>query len=212
MGVLVYGICGGSGAGKTTLTRRVVDRLGGQGVSVLAFDAYYPDLSHLPFEERHDRNYDHPDALDHELFVSHLDSLRSGHDVDVPVYDFATHTLTGRFDRVPAAPLLLVDGILLLAFAEVRKRLDYTVFLDAPCNVRLERRIERDVAERGREPDHVRRQFAATVSPMYGAYVKPYRHLADRVAANGRPGFDVVEDLASEIARMVPAGARAHAG
>ena len=212
MEVLVCGICGGSGAGKTTLTSRVVDRLGGQGVSVLAFDAYYRDLSHLPPEERHDRNYDHPDALDHELFVSHLDSLRSGCDVDVPVYDFATHTLTSRFDRVAAAPLLLVEGILLLAFAEVRKRLDYAVYLDAPRNVRLERRIRRDVAERSRRPDHVRRQFAATVSPMYHAYVKPYRHLADRVAANGEAGYDMVEQLASEIAGLVPAGARAQAG
>ena len=212
MEVLVCGICGGSGAGKTTLTSRVVDRLGGQGVSVLAFDAYYRDLSHLPPEERHDRNYDHPDALDHELFVSHLDSLRSGRDVDVPVYDFATHTLTGRFDRVAAAPLVLVEGILLLASADVRKRLDYTVFLDAPRNVRLERRIRRDVAERSRQPDHVRRQFAATVSPMYHAYVKPYRHLADRVAANGEPGYDRVEELASEIVGLVPAGAQAQAG
>ena len=199
------GICGGSGAGKTTLTRRVVDRLARQAVSVLAFDAYYRDLSHLPLAERRARNFDHPDALDNELFVSHLDSLRHGRDVEVPVYDFATHTLTGRSEPVPAAPLLLVEGILLLAFAEVRERLDYTVFLDAPRRVRLDRRIQRDVSERGRPPDHVRRQFAATVSPMHRAHVKPYRRFADRVVANGAAGFEAVDELVDEIARLMPA-------
>ena len=212
MEVFVCGICGGSGSGKTTLTSRVVDRMGGRGVSVLAFDAYYRDLSHLPPAERDDRNYDHPDALDHELFISHLDRLHRGLDVDVPDYDFATHTRTGRFQRVPAAPLLLVEGILLLAFSEVRERLDHTVFLDVPRKVRLERRIQRDVSERGRQPDHVRWQFATTVAPMHRAYVKPHRHLAGRIAANGQPGFAVVDELADEIVGLVPAATPSRAG
>ncbi len=192
------GICGGSGAGKTTLTRRLVERLGPGTVSVLAYDAYYRDLSHLPFAERRRGNYDHPDSLDRDLFLQHLDALRQGTDVDVPVYDFATHTLSGRFQRVEAAPLLLVEGILLLAFEEVLERLDYSIFMDVPEDVRLKRRIHRDVTERGRPPDHVRRQFAATVAPMHDAYVQPSRHRADRIVA----GADT-DELADELMAML---------
>ena len=183
MGVFVFGICGGSGAGKTTLTARLIERLGETEASVLAFDAYYPDLSHLPFADRRRRNFDHPDSLDSALFLQHLDALKQGIAVDVPVYDFSTHTLSGRFERVAAAPLLLVEGILLLAFEEVAARLDHSIFLDVPEDLRLQRRIQRDVAERGRPEDHVRRQFAATVAPMHDAYVQPSRHRADRIMA-----------------------------
>ena len=208
MDVFVFGICGGSGAGKTTLTRRLLDRLGEGAVSVLAFDAYYRDLSHLPFAERRARNFDHPDSLDSDLFLQHLDALSQGIDVDVPVYDFSTHTLSGHFERVRAAPLLLVEGILLLAFEEAAGRLDCSIFMDVPEEVRLQRRIHRDVTERGRPEDHVRRQFAATVAPMHDAYVQPSRHRADRiVAATG------ADQLADELMTMLaPAMAAAAAG
>ena len=200
MGVFVFGICGGSGAGKTTLTGRLLERLGDTDASVLAFDAYYRDLSHLPFAERRQRNYDHPDSLDSELFLEHLDALKRGVSVDVPVYDFSTHTLSGRFERVQAAPLLLVEGILLLALAEAVDRLDYSLFLDVPEEVRLQRRIQRDVAERGRPPDHVRRQFAATVAPMHDAYVQPSRRRADRIVAAACVDAD---HLADELTAML---------
>ena len=194
MDVFVFGICGGSGAGKTTLTNRLVDCLGATEASVLAFDAYYRDLSHLPFAERRRRNFDHPDSLDSDLFIQHLDALKQGLDVDVPVYDFSTHTLSGRFERVEAAPLLLVEGILLLAFETVAARMDYSIFMDVPTDVRLQRRIQRDVAERGRPEDHVRRQFAATVAPMHDAYVQPSRHQADRIVA-----LTDIDSLADEV-------------
>ncbi len=197
--MVVCGICGGSGSGKTTLTNHVLERVEGREVSVLAFDAYYRDLSHLPLEERHRLNFDHPDSLDDELFVHHLDLLRSGVDVDVPEYDFATHTMTGRFCRVAAAPLLLVEGILLLAFPAVRQRLDYCVFLDAPSDVRLERRMKRDIVERGREPKTVKRQFAATVAPMHAQFVEPYRDLSDLIVNNQTHGFATVRRLAADI-------------
>ena len=213
MEVLVWGIGGGSGSGKTTLTRRLVDRLGPQNASVLAFDAYYRDLSHLPFAERRSRNFDHPDSLDSALFLQHLDALRQGIDVEVPVYDFATHTLSGRFERVAAAPLLLVEGILLLAFEEVAERLDFSVFLDVPYDVRLQRRIQRDVAERGRPEDHVRRQFAATVAPMHDAYVQPSLHKAHRIVTPGIVTPADADSLADElIAMMTPAMVAASPG
>ena len=208
MDVLTLGICGGSGAGKTTLTKRLLERLGENEASVLAFDAYYRDLSHLLFAERRRGNFDHPDALDSDLFLQHLDALCQGIDVDVPVYDFATHTLSGRFERVAAAPLLLVEGILLLAFEEVAERMDFSVFLDVGEEVRLQRRIQRDVAERGRPPDHVRRQFAATVAPMHDAYVQPSRHRADRIVAP-LDSDSLADELVAMLApAMVAAGPR----
>ena len=208
MDVFVLGICGGSCSGKTTLTRRLVQCLPPGEASVLAFDAYYRDLSHLPFAERRRRNYDHPDSLDSDLFLEHLDALRRGIDVDVPVYDFATHTLTGRFERVEAAPLLIVEGILLLASEEVASRLDYSIFLDVPEDVRLQRRIHRDMTERGRPEDHVHRQFEATVAPMHDAYVQPNRHRAHRIVTVAE-----TEDLAGELmAMLVPAMAATSAG
>ena len=208
MDVFVLGICGGSGAGKTTLCERLRERLGETGASVLAFDAYYRDLSHLPFAERRRGNFDHPDSLDRDLFLQHLDALKHGIDVDVPVYDFSTHTMTGRFEHVAAAPLLLVEGILLLASEEVASRLDYSIFMDVPEDVRLRRRIQRDMSERGRPEDHVRRQFAATVAPMHDAFVQPSRHRADRIVAGTGAG-----ELADELMTMLtPATAAAGAG
>ncbi len=208
MGVFVLGICGGSSAGKTTLTRRLLERLEERDVSVLAFDAYYRDLSHLPFAERRRGNFDHPDSLDSDLFLQHLDALRHGIDVDVPVYDFSTHTLTGRFERVEAAPLLLVEGILLLAVEGVAERLDYSIFMDVPEDVRLQRRVHRDMTERGRPEDHVRRQFAATVAPMHDAFVQPSRHRADRIVTG-----DVSDEFVGELmAVLAPGMAAAPAG
>ena len=198
MDVFVFGICGGSGAGKTTLTRRLLERLDQRDVSVLAFDAYYRDLSHLPFAERRRGNFDHPDSLDGDLFLQHLDTLKRGVDVDVPVYDFSTHTFSGRVQRVAAAPLLVVEGILLLAFREAAARLDQSIFLDVPEPVRLQRRIQRDVQERGRPEDHVRRQFAATVAPMHDAFVQPSRHRADRIVVG-----DVTNELIDELVLMM---------
>ena len=195
----MFGVCGGSGAGKTTLTGHLIDRLGETEASALAFDAYYRDLSHLPFSDRRRRNFDHPDSLDSELFLAHLDALKQGIDVEVPVYDFSTHTLSGRFQHVVAAPLLLVEGILLLAFEEVASRLDYSVFMDVPEDVRLQRRVQRDMDERGRPEDHVRRQFAATVAPMHDAYVQPSRHRADRIVTH-LDCHSLADDLAPMLA------------
>lgn len=196
----MWGICGGSGSGKTTLTRRLRARLGDGAVSVLNFDHYYRDLSHLTPDQRRGCNYDHPDALDHKLFIGHLDRLSAGCGVEVPVYDFSTHTRTGSFEPVAAAPLAVVEGILLFAFPEVASQLDLTVFLDVPEPVRLQRRILRDTSERGRDPGGVRRQFAATVAPMHDAYVQPHRDKADLIFGPEVDYEAVVDELVARLA------------
>jgi len=197
--VKVGGICGGSGAGKTTLTRRVLASLGTGLVSVVAFDSYYRDLSGMPMSERSVRNYDHPDSLDHELFIDHLDMLRRGTAIDVPIYDFATHTRRVETERVEAHPFVVVEGILLASFPEVAERIDLLVFIDVSEEIRLQRRIKRDVAERGREPGDVERQFAETVAPMHDLYVEPYKNSADRIVGIDEDYDTVARELSSAM-------------
>ena len=191
------GVAGGSGVGKTTLVDRVVERLGNRA-TVLWFDEYYHDLIHLDFAERATVNYDHPDSLDIGLLVEHLDGLLAGRAVEVPIYDFSTHTRTGSTRRVDSRPVVVVDGILVLAIPEVRERLDLAVFVDAPEPVRLGRRLERDVRERGRTSDSVRAQFAATVAPMHEAHVVPSGDHADL-------WLDGAGDLAQNVEVVVDA-------
>ncbi len=193
------GISGGSGAGKTTLTRRLMQELGPDGASVIAFDSYYRDQGHLSPADRSLVNYDHPDSLDHELFARDVDRLRAGSAIEVPIYDFSTHTRTKESTRVEPSGLVIVEGILLLSFPGIVSLLDLAVFIDVPEDVRLERRIRRDVAERGREPKDVRRQFAATVAPMHDMYVEPYRHLAHRILELHEDYGDVSRELASRF-------------
>ena len=180
MDVTLVGITGGSCAGKTTLAEGLAARLGDH-LTILQFDHYYHDHGHLPVGERALVNYDHPDSLDERLFVAHLDELAVGSAVEVPVYDFATHRRTSTTDTVGPNPVVAVDGILLLAFPAVRQRLDLVVYVDAPAEVRLERRVVRDVAERSRTEAGVRAQFAATVAPMHERWVAPFVHEADLV-------------------------------
>ena len=197
----VLGLAGGSGAGKTTLVDGLTSRLGDEA-SVLWFDEYYHDLAHLPVERRAVVNYDHPDSLDEALLVDHLDGLLAGRAVDVPIYDFATHTRTGRTRRVEPRPVVVVDGILVLAVPELRRRLDLAVFVDAPAEIRLARRMDRDVRERGRTAAMVQSQFEATVAPMHEAFVGPSATHADLhldgtgdMVANLDTVMDAVEHL-----------------
>ena len=197
----VLGLAGGSGAGKTTLVDGLTSRLGDEA-SVLWFDEYYHDLAHLPVERRAVVNYDHPDSLDEALLVNHLDGLLAGRAVDVPIYDFATHTRTGRTRRVEPRPVVVVDGILVLAAPELRRRLDLAVFVDAPVEIRLARRMDRDVRERGRTAASVQAQFEATVAPMHEAFVGPSATHADLhldgtgdMVANLDTVMDAVEHL-----------------
>lgn len=201
MGIIV-GICGGSGAGKTTLVGELIRRLGPDRVSSVAFDAYYRDLSHMTMQERMQVNYDHPDSLDHELLVEHLRDLRHGRAVEIPVYDFATHTRPGEVTVVEPRAIVVLDGILLLNFSEISGLLDLAVFIDVPETLRLERRVRRDVRERGRDAEDVHRQFWETVAPMHDRFVQPSAERADRVVTLDERLDVVANELAIEIAAL----------
>lgn len=200
----IWGVCGGSGSGKTTLARALFQRLGDRA-GFVAIDSYYNDLAHLSIEQRNLVNFDHPDSLDLDLFVAHLDALRSGMAVEVPRYDFGVHSRTAGADRLEPAEVVITEGILLLADERIRDRLDVIVFLDVPADVRLERRVARDVAERGRTEEGVREVFATVVQPMEELFVLPMREHADTVLAHPFDLVDATRHLLEVIGPETPA-------
>jgi uridine kinase len=185
MKTFLIGIAGGTGAGKTTFARDLLKAFGDDAV-LLAHDEYYKDLGDLEPDEREKVNFDAPDALDTEQLVKHLDELRSGNAVTVPVYDFSTHTrLPGEGRTVAPAPIVLVEGILLLSDEQLSSRFDLRIYVEADADERVLRRIRRDVDERGRTVSSVIEQYRNTVKPMHDRYVEPSRTRADLVV-NGR--------------------------
>lgn len=181
----------------------------GDRAVVLSFDAYYHDQSHLPMAERALVNYDHPDSLDVALMAAHLRALRAGESVGVPGYDFATYRRTGDVLMVEPARLVLVEGILLFAFADLWELLDYRVFRNCPEPVRFERRLTRDTEERGRTVASVKAQLATSVKPMHDRYVQPHATAADFVTEHGDDLDDVTARLLAELRARTAAGAPA---
>lgn len=181
---LFIGLAGGSGSGKTTIAEEVVDRLDGK-VALLHHDAYYQHRVDLSFEERTRVNYDHPDSLETGLLVEHLESLRAGLAIEHPVYDFALHLRSEETQRIEPAPVVIVEGILVLSDARLRSELDLKIFVDTDPDLRLARRIERDITERGRSVGSVLTQYFATVRPMHLEFVEPSRRYADLIIPEG---------------------------
>lgn len=182
---LFIAIAGGSGSGKTTIARSVVDLVGRDKVVYLQQDSYYRDQPHLSFEERAQINYDHPDSLELELLVKHLDELRSGEAIEKPVYDFELHMRTAETYAIAAQPVVIVEGILLLSDPELRKRFDVRVYIDTDADVRLMRRIQRDMVDRGRSIESVLAQYEKTVRPMHLQFVEPSKRYADIIIPDG---------------------------
>ena len=177
---VVVGIAGGSGSGKTTLAKAVTE-LTPHPTCSLAFDSYYRDQEHLSPSEREVVNYDHPNSLDVERFVADLATLKSGLPLAAPVYDFAAHTRSPDIELIDPQPVIVVDGILLFVFPEICELVDVRVFVDVPDDVRTSRRLERDVAERGRTHEFAMAQIERTVRPMYGEFVQPSIDQADLI-------------------------------
>ena len=184
-GSVVIGVAGGSGSGKTTVVRRIVESLGNDQVTVLEHDRYYRDRSDLRLEERAAMNYDHPDSLETDLMVRHLQALRSGSAVEVPVYDFARYARVAATDLAQPRRAIIVEGILIFTDAPLRSLLDVKVFVDADDDIRFIRRLRRDVAERGRTMDSVVEQYLNTVKPMHLDFVEPSKRYADIIVPQG---------------------------
>ena len=182
---LVLGIAGGSGSGKSTIAKSVLAALEpGQGV-LLEQDHYYRSQSHLPEQERASVNYDHPDALELDLLTSHLDALRTGEPIVRPTYDFTTHDRAKEGLRIEPAPVIVVEGILVLADDRLRSRFEVKLFVDTDPDIRLMRRIRRDLEHRGRTFAQVRKQYYETVRPMHVAFVEPSKRFADIIIPEG---------------------------
>jgi uridine kinase len=198
---LFIGLAGGSGSGKTTIAESVLDRLDGQ-VALVHHDAYYRHAPELTYEERTKVNYDHPASLETELLVEHLIGLRSGVAIECPVYDFAVHLRSDETVRVEPAQVVVVEGILVLAEPELRSELDLKIFVDTDSDIRLARRLQRDIEERGRTVDSVVSQYFETVRPMHIEYVETSKRYADLIIPEGynpRAVATVVELIRSRL-------------
>jgi uridine kinase len=185
MGALVVGIAGGTGSGKTTVAKTIAAALPHDRVAMVEFDAYYRDLPDLSAEDRAHRNFDHPDALEIELLVEHISALKAGTGIDVPIYDFKTHRRRPESRRVEPAKVVIVEGILVFVDPRVRERLDMKIFVDTDPDIRVFRRIRRDMEQRGRTFESIREQYYRTVRPMHLQFVEPSKRWADLIIPEG---------------------------
>ena len=199
----VIGVAGGTGSGKTTVASALLRRVGEDRISVLFHDAYYRDWADLPKDVLDRKNFDHPDSLETELLVRHVQTLREGMVVEAPIYDFKTHRRTARTRRVLPKRIVLVEGILIFAEPELRKLFDVKVFVDTDADVRLIRRIRRDIAERGRTFESVVEQYDATVRPMHLEFVEPSKRWADLIVPEGGENAAAMEFLFARLERLL---------
>ncbi len=199
-GMLIIGVAGGTGSGKTTIVRRLVEALGPEHVTRVEQDRYYRDLSAMPLDARGARNFDHPDSFDFELLLKHIALLAAGHGVDAPRYDFRNHVREQATDHLPARSAIIVEGILVLADPRLRALMDVRVYVDTDDDTRFIRRLQRDIVERGRTVESVISQYEATVKPMHLEFVEPSKRYAHVIVPEG--GYnDVAVEMLLKLVR-----------
>jgi uridine kinase len=204
---LIIGIAGGTGSGKTTVARNVARALNAESVAFIDMDAYYINFAYLPFEERRKVNWDHPDAFDWDLLHDQLTRLAAGEAIDKPVYDFVAHLRSDRTVVVPPARVVVIDGILLFVDERIRNLCDVKVFVEADADVRLIRRIRRDMKKRGRSLDDIIEQYLGTVQPMHLQFVEPTKRYADVIVPRGGHNPVAIDMIVANIQkRLAPAG------
>ncbi len=199
---LVVGIAGGTGSGKTTVAHKLAAAMPQGRCVTIEHDAYYKDQGHLSPEERAQVNYDHPASLESSLLADHLRDLRAGRAVDIPIYDFATHTRRAQKRHVEPAPVIIVEGILVFCEANLREQMDIKIFVDTDADIRLMRRIRRDLELRGRTFSSVRDQYYATVRPMHIEYVEPTKRWADLIEPEGGDNRVALDVLLGQLGRI----------
>jgi len=182
---MIIGICGGTGSGKTTIARKIIEAVERERVVLLEQDSYYRNLEDMPLDARRQTNFDHPDSIDSEMLVNHLKRLRQGQSIEMPIYDFKTHTRRRATEHIDPKPVVIVEGILIFAEPRVSDLLDVKVFVDTPDDVRFIRRLQRDINERGRTVESVITQYFATVRPMHFEFVEPSKRTADLIIPEG---------------------------
>ena len=200
---VIIGIAGGSGSGKTTVIRRITEALRPSSISVIEHDAYYKDLRHLSAEERQSLNFDHPDSLDTPLLLSHIRQLLAGQTIHKPTYDFNRHLRLEETIVIHPKPVIIVDGILVLAERELANLMDIKIFVDTDADVRLLRRIRRDIEERGRSIENILSQYEKTVRPMYLQFVEPSKRRADVIIPRGGHNNVAIEMVVARINNLL---------
>jgi uridine kinase len=201
---LIIGIAGGTGSGKSTFARKVADALDASSVAFIDMDAYYNDYAHLTLDERRRINWDHPNAFDWDLLLSHLQALASGSGIQKPQYDFVRHLRSGETVAIASAEVVVIDGILLLSDARIRDLCDIKVFVDADADIRLIRRMRRDLVERGRPIDEIVEQYLTTVQPMHLEFVEPSKRYADVIVPRGGHNAVAIEMIVAKIRHRAP--------
>lgn len=203
---LIIGICGGTGSGKTTVARSILEAVSTRDVVFIQQDSYYRNLKDLPLDYRQLANFDHPDALDNDLLVNHIRKLKAGEAVDLPIYDFRTHTRMVETTAIEPQPIVIVEGILIFADPRLLEQLDIKVFVDTPDDIRFIRRLHRDLAERGRTVESVIEQYLATVRPMHMQFVEPSKRHADVIIPEGGHNLVSIDLISGKIRERLANG------
>jgi len=199
----IIGICGGSGSGKTTLVKAVRAHLSTNFVSVISQDSYYKNHDTLTFEERCELNYDHPSAIDYDLFVSHLNQLKAGKSIHSPIYSYSEHLRSDQFIEIFPKPVVLVEGILIFAHTPLREQFTTTIFIDAENNTRLRRRTVRDIQTRGRTVEEVKHRFEDTILPMHNAHIQPHKETSDYVFDNNKDDLSRLSSFCKLVNKLI---------
>jgi uridine kinase len=182
---MIIGICGGTGSGKTTIARKIVESVGRGNVVLVEQDSYYRNLADMPLDERHEANFDHPDSIDSDMLVNHIKRLKQGQPIEMPIYDYKTHTRSDETEHIDPKPVVIVEGILIFAESRVLDLLDFRIFVDTPDDIRLIRRLRRDINERGRTFESTLWQYENTIRPMHFEFVEPSKRFADIIMPEG---------------------------
>ncbi len=202
---IIIGIAGGTGSGKTTVASVVLTRVGTSSIALVPHDAYYKDLNQLPETQREQVNFDHPGSLDTQLMIDHLHQLRAGKAVEIPIYDFTTHSRTSQSTHLDPQPVILVEGILIFAEPDLREMFDVKIFVDTPPDIRFIRRLERDINERGRTVASVIQQYQSTVRPMHLEFVEPSKQYADVIIPEGGLNTVAMDMMVARIESLLAA-------
>ncbi|HEX9985192.1 MAG TPA: uridine kinase [Thermoanaerobaculia bacterium] len=200
---VIIGIAGGTGSGKTTVARAIYDRVGKDRIEWISHDSYYRNFDGLSPEELHHINFDHPDSLESELLARHLDVLAKGASIEVPLYDFTTYARRVETQRVEPRKVIIVEGILVLAEPDLRKRIDIKLFVDTPSDLRFLRRLTRDIQSRGRSLESVVEQYLTTVRPMHEEFVEPSKRYADLIIPEGGENQVALDAIVARVEHLV---------